>query len=423
MPAPTEHTFTDLVVTTAPTPDERAASARPRVPYLPWLVAALAWCAATMVLGWVAVGALISVSWLTAVHIGPVEVFATMGQGWLALHGALASLGGANIRMVPLGLAGLVATGCAASAHHAAQLYGPPAEDGARAAARAWGSVVGVSVAGYAAPGLLVAGVVGTNAQVGGALPGLLAIPLVGASVGALLGFGLRVPEGAPWWVRRLPAAAGAGLATLTLGAVLALSVALVVSWSDVIAVGQSLGPDAVGVVTLVLVHLAYLPNMVLWAGSFALGAGIDLGAGAMIAPGVVEAGVLPAVPVFGAIPVVSPLADWAWAAVGVLAGAASGFWLVRGAPVEDGGRVRALLLAGGRGALAGLASGAVWVLASWSAVGDLGVGRLTGLGPRFPDLLWWGTLPLAASGAVVALAVTLWRSRDGAKREPDSVG
>ena len=57
----------------------------------------------------VELGALISVSWLTAVHIGPADVFATVGQAWLGLHGAPAVLGGATVRMVPLGLAGLVA--------------------------------------------------------------------------------------------------------------------------------------------------------------------------------------------------------------------------------------------------------------------------------------------------------------------------
>lgn len=453
MLTPTERRSTDLVVTSAPTPDEDAVAARPPVSYLPWLMAALAWSAAVMVLGWVALGALISVSWLTAVHIGPADVFATVGQAWLGLHGAPAVLGGATVRMVPLGLAGLVAAGCAASAHHAAQQYGPLSET-PRGAARAWGSVVGACVAGYAAPGLLVAGVVGATAQVGAALPGLILIPLAGASVGALLGFGLRVPDRAPWWVRRLPAAAGAGLAVLALVAAVALGVALVVSWSDVIAIAQSLGPDAVGAVMLVLVHLAYLPTMLLWAGSFVLGAGLHLGAGAMIAPGVVEAGVLPALPAFGAIPVASTAADWAWLAGGVLAGVVSGVWMMRGAPTESGepddagsslatsapatddapaagepvastgsARARPLLLVSGYGALAGVASGLIWVLASWLAVGDLGVERLTGLGPRFPDLLWWGTGPLAAAGAVAALATSFWRARGGAERERDSVG
>lgn len=437
MVTPTERGGTDLVVTTATTPDDGAAAPTRRVPYLPWLVAALAWSAATMVLGWVAIGALISVSWLTAVHVAPADVFATMGQAWLGLHGAPAVLGGVTVRMVPLGLAGLVAAGCAVAAHHAAQQYGPLPEGDAGAAARAWAAVVAACVGGYAAPGLLVAGVVGATAQVSAALPGLIVVPLAGASAGALLGFGLRLPGAAPWWVRRLPAAAGMGLGVLTLASAAALSVALVVSWPDVIAIAQSLSPDAVGAVMLILMHLAYLPTILLWAGSFVLGAGIDLGAGAMIAPGVVEAGVLPSVPVFGAIPVATTVADWAWLAGGVLAGAASGLWLMRGEPVRngepaedgdpvgsaDGGRALALLATSGRGALAGLAAGVIWVAASWVAVGDLGVERLTGLGPRFPDLLWWGTLPLAAAGGVAAFAVAVWRARGGAGREPESVG
>jgi len=76
-------------------------------------------------------------------------------------------------------------------------------------------------------------------------------------------------------------------------------------------------------------------------------------------------------------------------------------------------------LLTGALGAgAAALASGVVWTAASWLARGDLGAGRLVGLGPRFPELLLYGTLPVAAGGALTGLAYTALARRARRKRE-----
>ncbi|MFT3875414.1 MAG: DUF6350 family protein [Propioniciclava sp.] len=416
MRTPTQRRRPELTVTEAgpPADDTKAGQAGPRVPYLPWLVAALAWNAVTMVVGWAALGALISVSWLTAVHLPPAEVFGTIGQAWLSVHGATVVLGGVTLRMVPLGFAALLCLGCALAAHHAAHQYGRPAGGGRRAGLRAWSLVVAASVAGYALPGLLVAGVVAAPAQIAGALPGLILLPLAGAVPGALAGFGLRPLQGRVWWIARLPASIGTGLAILALTSVAALTVAVVAHWPTVSAVGDLLRPDAVGAVTLVLIQAAYLPNLLLSAGSFALGAGVRLGADAVLAPGLSTAAALPALPVFGAVPVVSAPADWAWLAGGVLAGVAAGVWLLRTAPAPSAAQTTpsALRAAAWRAGLAGMGAGVCWVAASWIAVGDLGAARLAGIGPRFPDLCWWGTLVPAASAALAGVVTTAWRRR-----------
>lgn len=405
---------------TAAAPDDTPSSpsGRRRVPYLPWLAVAVAWSAAALVLGWAVPGALIGIAWLGATHIAPADMLAAIGQAWLSLHGAPVVLGGVPLRIVPLGLAALVAGACAVAARYAVRGASRPRKP-AGASARL--AIIGACVAGYLAPGLLVAAIMGTPAQMVAALPGLVLIPLVGASVGVSLRRrrrrGARRRDG--WrpatrgWLGRLPRAIGLGVAVLAASATAAFVAALVVHWPTVMAVTESLHPDTAGLVMLIIVQLAYLPNMLLWAGSYVLGAGINLGPGAVAAPGVTIEATLPAVPVFGAVPLAPGGADLLWLLTGLLAGAASGAWLSRGEAWPGADRLprdAALRGAGIRGALAGLGAAVVWIVLSWLSAGDLGVDRLAHLGPRFPALLGWGTVPLMVSAAAVAVAIEAWR-------------
>ena len=123
MRTPLEPRRTPVSLTVA-SPTEPTTEPSPKVPPVPWLVAAVLWTAAAALLGWVLVGVLVSASWLTAIHLAAADVIATIGQGWLALHGVPVTLGEMTLRMVPLGLAGIVALGCALAAHHAAGQYG-----------------------------------------------------------------------------------------------------------------------------------------------------------------------------------------------------------------------------------------------------------------------------------------------------------
>ncbi len=403
---------------TVASPSEPPAAEESRLPSLPWLLAALVWTAAVAALGWVAVAAVVSVGWLTAAHTPAPQVFGTIGQGWLALHGAPVVLGGATLRLVPLGLSLLLVAGCAMAAHHAGALY--QLEPGAPM--RRWGlaaaSVVGACVGAYVLVGGVIAAIVGGPGQFGQAVAGLVLVPLVGAAAGVLPGLGVDPLVGLPAWARRLPRALGLGVAVLALGSALALVVALVAHWPQVVTLHESLEPDAVGAVVLILAQVAYLPNLLLWAGSFVLGAGVALGADGVVAPGVAEPALLPAIPVLGAVPSVAGVADWVWLVVGVSAGAAAAWWLLRGtAPVWVTGLWQ--------GAVAGLAPGLVWVAASAFAGGDLGTQLLAGFGPRYPELLLWGTLPLAAAGALYGVVRALWLARraPAAVEEPAAIG
>ncbi len=390
---------------TVASPSEPEPAADSRIPYLPWLVAAVVWTAAAAVLGWVLVGLLASVSWLTAVHLPAADVIATIGQGWLALHGTPATLGGVSLHLVPLGLAALVAAGCALAAHHAAGQYDLAPDAPLRTRALAWASVTGACVGAYLVVGFVLAAILGGPGQLVGAVPGLILLPLVGAGVGALVGLPMDLLAGLPAWVRRLPRAVALGVGVLAAGATLALVVALVAHGDQVAALHASLEPDAVGSVVLTLVQLAYLPNLLAWAGSFVLGAGVSLGGGGVVAPGVVVPSVLPAIPVLGAVPSTPGVADWAWLLVGVAAAAASACWLLRGTePVW--------LTHLWQGALAGVLPGVAWVLLAALSGGDLGTDVLVGLGARLPELMLWGTLPLALAGALYGVGRALWLSR-----------
>lgn len=411
---PTESRWPTLSLTVASPTEPSEADPATSVAYLPWIVAAAVWTTGAVMLGWLAVGLLVSAGWLTAVRLEPADVAATIGQGWLALHGAPARLGLATVDLPPLGLTLLPVLGCAAAAHHAAQQYelAPEAGPGRRWAA--CGGVTGACVATYALVTLVLASIVGAADQLAEAVLGGAAVAVVGAAPGAMVGLGLDPLEGRAGWLRCLPRAIGLGLATLASGSLAAVLVALVAHWSQVVTLHDALAPDPVGTLLLVLAQLAWWPTLLLWAGSFVLGAGVTLGPGSLVAPGYATVGVLPAVPVLGAVPTVPGPADWAWLMVGVAAGAASGWWLARGTGPTP--------LAGlWQGALTGLGAGAVWVAASWASVGALGVNRMAGLGPRFPELLLWGTVPLALAGAAAGVGTALWLARHGSER--DSVG
>ena len=415
MRTPLEPRRTPVSLTVA-SPTEPTTEPSPKLPPVPWLVAAVLWTAAAALLGWVLVGVLVSASWLTAIHLAAADVIATIGQGWLALHGVPVTLGEMTLRMVPLGLAGIVALGCALAAHHAAGQYGLEPDAPAKAGWLAWAAVTGAGVGAYLVVGLVLAAVLGSPVQVVRALPGLVLLPLVGCGVGAFLGLGLDPLVGRPDWVRRLPRAVGLGTGVLAVGATLALGVALVAHRQQVVALHESLQPDAAGAVVLTFVQLAHLPNLIAAAGSFALGAGVSLGGTGLVAPGVAIPAVLPAIPVLGAVPSVPGVADWAWLLVGVAAAAASAWWLLRGSEPAWPAHLW-------QGAIAGALPGVAWIVLAWLSRGDLGVGRLVGLGPRFPDLLLWGTVPLAVVGALVGAGRALWLARRAPTPEATPTG
>lgn len=386
---------------TVSAPAQRPADAGlPRLPYVPWVAAAVAGSAAVVLLGWAVVGALVAAAWLTAPHLAPGPVLDTASQAWLGVHGSAFTLGGVGVRLTPLGLSALLAVAMAAVGRLS---FRQTDRD-----SRSLPGVVLVAAActgAYAVASWLVASLVGAPRQAVAVFVGALAIGGVGSLVGALREARLDLFGGLPPWTRALPRGAGAGLATLAAASVLTLGVAVGAHTRQISALQGGLGPDAAGAALLVALYAAYLPNVLGWAGSYALGSGLTVGAGTLLTPFTSVLGLVPALPLAGALPAVPPALGWAFLASGPLAGVAAGTVCVRGLRALDP-PARIVPWAVRAGA-AGLASALVWGAASWLTRGDLGTTRLVGLGPRFPEI----GLPLLGMVAAASLtgAVLAW--------------
>lgn len=379
-----------------------------------WPVTAVAWGAASVAVGWLAVGVLVTFGWLMTIRASAADVLATLGQGWLAVYGAPARLAGVTLDLAPTGITVLVVAACAAAAHQTATQYPVDADAGTRARGRALARVAGAVTGAHLIVCLVVGLIVGDAGQVGALLPGALLVAGVGSTLGALLGLGLDPFATLPAWACRLPRAVGLGSLVIAGGALAAVVTALVAHWPAVLQTHGLLAADVPGSILLVLTQLAWWPTLLVWGAAYVLGAGVSLGAGAVVAPGLVVPGALPTLPVFAALPVAPGPADALWLVVGVLAGGLAGAWVARGLPdaVDDAPLRTVALTAAWQGAVGGAALGLVWIVAGWFATGALGTGRLVGLGPRFPELLAWASLPLAAAGALASLGWAVWRTR-----------
>ncbi|WP_330476534.1 cell division protein PerM [Terrabacter sp. C0L_2] len=263
-----------------------------------------------------------------------------------------------------------------------------------------WGVVPGF-VIGYG----LVSAVIALFTLGGPATPGVAAV--IGSLLVpvAALGFVLVRPddEAAPafvrTWFRRGPTWLptvwrtgwrGAGL-LLALGLVVAL-VRLVASWSAVADIQDQYGANVGALVVIALTQLALLGNTATWALSFLAGPGFQVALGSAITPAAAQPGLLPLVPVLGALPQAADYPAMMYAVL--LAPVLLGAWLGRrvDAQLEFFGNARARLAATGTAAVL-----AVAVVVAVTALGNgaVGVDRLSAVG-----------VPLAAFAAALLAEV-----------------
>jgi hypothetical protein len=167
------------------------------------------------------------------------------------------------------------------------------------------------------------------------------------------------------------------------------------------------------GGIALLAAQLALTPNAVVWATSYALGGGFTLGNGSVVAPAGTDLGVLPGLPLLGALPAPGPgpVSALFWLAAGVLAGGVAAWLVVRGRPQA---RFDETSLVGGA---AGVLGGLLFVGLGWATGGDLGTLRLSGLGPLLLPLLVMAVTTLGLSGMVTGLLLGLWQR--GRRRRP----
>lgn len=164
--------------------------------------------------------------------------------------------------------------------------------------------------------------------------------------------------------------------ALIGLGA-LALAVALIGRGPQIIALYESAQVDALGATLVTLGQLAYLPTLVVWALAWVTGPGFVLGPGTAVSPAGTQVGVVPGIPILGALPEsVSP-----WLLIVLLlpiaAGALAG-WVLR-SRLRGEAMLPRLVLALSVAVLSGAGAALLAAVAS----GALGPGRLAEVGPE----------------------------------------
>jgi len=104
----------------------------------------------------------------------------------------------------------------------------------------------------------------------------------------------------APGHIVRGAAVVLAGL--IGLGA-LVFAIALVLRGGEVIALIEASHVDVLGATIVTLAQLAYLPTLVIWGLAFVAGPGFAVGTGTAVSPAGTQLGVIPGIPVLGALP------------------------------------------------------------------------------------------------------------------------
>lgn len=404
-----------LRATVAQTEREGTKADVAELPRVGWLLVTVAGALAASLVGWIVVCGLVVLGWLTAAPGSLTGAMHVGTQLWLLANGAGARLGTTSLTLVPfaatLMFAVLLSRSAAFSARQALKFWSPPGSPGPVVVTwRRWAALGGLSLASYAvsvaAVVVLISG--GSHGVRGASLPGLAGVLVVlglAAARGSSRGLGYRPSARWPWLCRVLPRAALGAQAALGVAGTAALVVGLVGHVNRVGFLSASLHAGPYGTVLLWLVQLAYLPTAIVWAASYTLGAGFTLGAGSVVAPAATSLGLLPSVPMLGALPrsVSGDVSQLWWLAAGVVAGCVAAALATARRPAK----LDEVTLVGG---LAGLLGGLVFAGVAWTASGDLGDLRLAGLGPRMLPLLVMSASTLGLSGLLFGLVSGLLR-------------
>lgn len=389
-----------------------------RVPWLAafvatvWaLLAGFALCVLPGVAVWIAEGA-----------VGPLgDPLRFASRVWLTAHRAGLEVGDGAFTLAPLGLTLLFVLLLHRSARWAAHSAGVATTRGAAA-------VVVPAVVTYA----MGAGIIAAFAT-GGSVMGdpFEAVPWAALWSGAAVTTGVAHESGllADWWWRVPPliraALAGAGVAVAGLvgvGAVLT-GVSLVAHTGRIGDLATALDAGPLGATLLIAGSALLVPNLVVWSAAFALGPGFAVGTATSVAPDGVTLGLVPPVPVLGALPSELPgSVVWLVVAGPVLVGLLAGLLVHRrlgpvpgSAPDGDDGDEGdegdgvplgpALGVAAGAAAIAAVAMAVLALLSGGSAGAD----RLTALGP-VPWEVAAATFGLVAVPAAAAVLVLRFR-------------
>lgn len=378
----------------------------------PWWLVAVLGTVAVLGAGWLLTAGAAALGWLTS-PASELEPALLLGSDVLLLaHGVPVEVGGQLVSLMPLGLTLVLVVlaypVAALAAGQAARAHAPSVETG-----RIWAGqqsvVTRVAATTALTHGVALALLATVLKAPGGALQALLGGVVLGALSGLwgasrALGFDPR--RGWPAWLRSVPTAMLSAVAVCLVGGAAALTVALVVHWDRITSLHEALDPGVAGTVLLVLIQLLYLPNLILWATSWVLGAGITLGDDSLLSMAITDVGFLPLIPVFGAVgePGFGGGALFWWLGVGVAAGLVAA--LVVGMARRRARFDETALVGGLSGVVAGLL---VTLLCSLSS-GGLGTERLAHIGATTAGLVIVAPTLLGLSGLVGGAVLGLVR-------------
>ena len=343
-------------------------------------------------------------SWALAPHAAdsaPEDTARVAVGFWLYAQHVPLDIGSISLGLVPLGLLAFPALLAYAGGRRVARLAMPQSLADVTRAVIPYALVYGLLAAICA--GLVRSDVVEPNprtafvaatvlAVAGGGLGVLRASNLLGTAVGAV-----------PSAVRSMVAAAVAGFATVIVVSGVLATVFLAVGFSDVVETFRALDAGWAGAPVLVLLSIAFVPNLVLWVAAFTIGIGFPIGADGVVSPQSIDYGALPVFPPFAALP---PQGDpGLWALLALAAPLLGGYAVAAVLHRRHGSLTveQLTLRAAAAGAASGVLLGAVCGLAS----GSLGSQALATVGP----VAWRVALAAGLEMSLVA-AVVAWELR-----------
>ena len=234
-----------------------------------------------------------------------------------------------------------------------------------------------MAIPGFAVTALLLAGGIGTNVSVWGALPLAIMIPLIAAAWEvALAPTSLELRFELPRWLSVGVRTGWRASWALAVYGGLFLLLSVIISWSQIRGIHELLLPTSmVDSIMIVLAQLLFIPNAIVWVLSWLSGPGFYLGSDALHSPTSAPVGPIPAIPLFGATPASAP-GNWVILALIVFGVALGVYQRLR--------KSSELLLDDlYQGGIAAVVVAAVYLVTSLGSAVVLGNGRLAFLGPR----------------------------------------
>jgi hypothetical protein len=202
-----------------------------------------------------------------------------------------------------------------------------------------------------------------------------------------------------PPWLRAVPRTAVVTAGTMLAGAALMVVIWVVTGWDRFGEMTALLDAGMIGGFVLVLVNIAFVPNLLLYAMAYLSGIGFMVGSGTAFSPRGTVSGPLPALGILGFLPADPPsIAVWL-VAVPVAAGGLAGLRLRRRLAASTPWWTMA---AGA--ALSAVAAAGVVALAGAAASGGAGPGRMAEIGVDARAVFIALSLECAAGAVVVAI-------------------